>query len=500
MKNQKSNMIETGAVMIDVGSYTTKIGNCGDISPKFIIPSCSGIKGKREIDASKENTTETAKSITSQRDRLQDFVFCHENLTYPHQQMDIIWAMENGSIKNWDVYESLLRYGIYHSHALNFEDLERHPVIISETPWNKGQSRMKQMEILFESLGTKMGFIARASSLAAFSAGRPTGMVLDIGHHSTSISPVVDGFTLTRNVERSAIGGEMLSKALTKWLEANDIEIDPFYDRKGGDNTKGKTGTMHSSSSATPSSSSASASSNQPLNQLHDLSQFTKSYLTYQTSSTIEAIKESTISLKPLPIDPTTLADCEIPYELPDGQVIDINKGAYLVSETLWNPSCWVSFAEYTMKSGISGTPDTFGSGAASATPQTSLSFSPTKLLSSIEEIGLSKSKSVTSTLISCFENVDPTIRRELWGNLLVVGGGSCVKGFSERFVQEVDTHAPASVRVKVIASTILEERKVATWIGGSLLGSLESFTQKWVSKAEYDEVGPSIVEKKCLC
>ncbi|KAH7827786.1 Actin-related protein 4 [Monocercomonoides exilis] len=195
---------------------------------------------------------------------------------------------------------------------------------------------MKQMKILFESLGTKMGFIARTSSLAAFSSGRLTGMVLDIGHHSTDVSPIVDGFSLSWNVECSAIEGEIFSKALAKWLEANDIENNPVYERKSGENTKGKTGPMHSSSSATPSSSSsASASSNQPLNQLHDLSQFTKSYLTYQTLSAIEAIMESTISLKPSPAGSTTLADCDIHYELSNRQAIDINAGSCLSKETL---------------------------------------------------------------------------------------------------------------------------------------------------------------------
>ena len=42
-------------------------------------------------------------------------------------------------------------------------------------------------------------------------------------------------------------------------------------------------------------------------------------------------------------------------------------------------------------------------------------------------------------------------------------------------------------------------ERKYSVWIGGSILGSLSTFQQMWISKAEYDEAGPTIVHRKCM-
>lgn len=37
----------------------------------------------------------------------------------------------------------------------------------------------------------------------------------------------------------------------------------------------------------------------------------------------------------------------------------------------------------------------------------------------------------------------------------------------------------------------------IAVWIGGSILASLSTFQQMWISKQEYDESGPSIVHRK---
>merc|ERR1711962_1768975 len=42
-------------------------------------------------------------------------------------------------------------------------------------------------------------------------------------------------------------------------------------------------------------------------------------------------------------------------------------------------------------------------------------------------------------------------------------------------------------------------ERKYSVWIGGSILASLSTFQQMWISKQEYDECGPSIVHRKCF-
>lgn len=51
------------------------------------------------------------------------------------------------------------------------------------------------------------------------------------------------------------------------------------------------------------------------------------------------------------------------------------------------------------------------------------------------------------------------------------------------------------------LSSQIIEppERKVLRVMGGSILASLSTFQQMWITKREYDEQGPSIVQHKCF-
>lgn len=42
-------------------------------------------------------------------------------------------------------------------------------------------------------------------------------------------------------------------------------------------------------------------------------------------------------------------------------------------------------------------------------------------------------------------------------------------------------------------------EHKYSVWIGGSILASLSTFKQMWISKQWYNELAPSIIHHKCF-
>uniref|UniRef100_A0A7S2UUF9 Actin n=1 Tax=Fibrocapsa japonica TaxID=94617 RepID=A0A7S2UUF9_9STRA len=95
-------------------------------------------------------------------------------------------------------------------------------------------------------------------------------------------------------------------------------------------------------------------------------------------------------------------------------------------------------------------------------------------------------------TIMKC----DMDVRKELYNNVVLSGGTTMFPGIEDRLTKELTSLAPSTMKVKVIAPN---ERKYSVWIGGSILASLQSFQQMWISKAEYDESGPSIIHKKCF-
>ena len=90
----------------------------------------------------------------------------------------------------------------------------------------------------------------------------------------------------------------------------------------------------------------------------------------------------------------------------------------------------------------------------------------------------------------------DIDIRKDLYRDIVLSGGTSMYPGLADRMQKEVSHLAPSGTKVKVIAPP---ERKYSVWIGGSILASLSTFQQLWITKQQYDESGPSIVHRKCF-
>ena len=79
----------------------------------------------------------------------------------------------------------------------------------------------------------------------------------------------------------------------------------------------------------------------------------------------------------------------------------------------------------------------------------------------------------------------DVDIRKDLYGNVVLSGGSSMFPGIADRMQKELTALAPSTMKIKIIAPP---ERKYSVWIGGSILASLSTFQQMWISKVEYDE------------
>jgi actin-related protein len=144
-----------------------------------------------------------------------------------------------------------------------------------------------------------------------------------------------------------------------------------------------------------------------------------------------------------------TSSDIEKNYELPDGQVITIGNERFRCPEVMFKPN-----------------------------------------LIGKESSGVHKL--TYDSIMKC----DVDIRRDLYTNTVLSGGTTMFPGIDVRLTKEMTALAPASIKVKIVAPP---ERKYSVWIGGSILSSLSTFQEMWITKDEYDESGPGIVHRKCF-
>jgi centractin len=99
-----------------------------------------------------------------------------------------------------------------------------------------------------------------------------------------------------------------------------------------------------------------------------------------------------------------------------------------------------------------------------------------------------------SAALLAALSRTDLDLRAPLLGSLVLAGGSTATPGFAARVLAEVRRGAPPDARVRVWAPA---ERKVLTWLGGSILASLATFRKMCVTREEWEEEGPAALHRR---
>jgi len=97
----------------------------------------------------------------------------------------------------------------------------------------------------------------------------------------------------------------------------------------------------------------------------------------------------------------------------------------------------------------------------------------------------------IYNSIMSC----DIHLRRQLFGNIILSGGGTMMKGFKERLQKELTSLVFPGVKVNIIAE---EERIFHVFKGAHHLLQIPDFSKMWMMKWEYDEYGPWRSHTRC--
>ncbi|KAK4871505.1 hypothetical protein RN001_015629 [Aquatica leii] len=311
-----------------------------------------------------------------------------------------------------------------------------HPVLITEPPWVTPPKREQMAELMFEKYKVPALYLGKNAALAAFANGRPTCLVVDSGATHTSAVPVHDGIVLTQAVVKSPVGGDYISAQCRNYLEEKNIDVIPPY--------------MVSSKEITKPDEPASWKIKNCLPKVTD------SWHNYMVKEVMQDFQASVLQVSDNLYDEEIVKSMPaIHYEFPNGFHKDFGVERFKIPEPLFNPTT-----------------------SAKASIQPILGVGPL----------------VTTSVGMC----DIDIRPAMYGSVVVTGGNSNIQGFNERLNRDLAAKTPPSMRLKVISATGAVERKFGAWIGGSILSSLGSFQQLWISKQEYDEGGKAIVQAKC--
>jgi len=313
---------------------------------------------------------------------------------------------------------------------------ELHPVLFSEAPWNKKDRREQLCELMFEKYNVPAFFLVKNAVLAAFANGRSTGLVIDSGATHTSAVPVHDGYVLQHAIVKSPLGADFLTNQCQQFLDDKKVDIVAPYQIK----EKKEVG----------------EGSKAKWTKKPNLPEVTKSWHEYQIREVVRDFQHNVLQVHEQPYNEETCSSIpQVEHEFPHGWHDDFGVDRFKIAEALFDPS------------GIRGSNTGTMMGAAHV---------------------------VTTSVGMC----DVDLRPSLYGSVVVTGGNTLLQGFNDRLNRDLSIKTPSTMRFKLIAANGPQERRYGSWIGGSILASLGSFQQMWVSKQEYEDGGRSQVDRKC--
>jgi actin, other eukaryote len=344
-------------------------------------------------------------------------------------------------VKNWEQLETLWKVMM---DDIGLTSSDSTSVLITEAPNASHLDRLKWAEMLFETYRVPSIYIANSASLSLFASGRTTGVVVECGAGITSSVPVFEGLALAHASTTIDYAGQDISYNILTSLEDQGVSIDAPYARMLKERM-------------------AFIKSTQPITQ------------TKRPGSRATTVTSSTAAFD----DPIAH------FSLPDGTDVSVDR-------TLFS-RC---------------TDDLF----------VNTSFEPNGLISQ-----------VTETLQLC----DDSLQKDLSNNIVIAGGTSMISGESSPLVCLASSHSigfgdrlerdlsalvfknstsrkpPANIRVVPSSSFrssfvfvfsplstlthhreagYTSQRKVAAWIGGSIVASLETFRQMKITRQEWEE------------
>jgi len=196
MSDDEDGIDEETVVIIDNGSGDCKIGLSTGEQPKTF---------PEVIGKPRKNWKSTL---------AKDAYFGHEVIEHG-DKLAVSYPLENGIIENFENMELLWEHVFIGELDV---DPSRHPVLLTEPPYNPKPNREKMVEIMFETFGVPALNISIQGVLALLGQGRTTGLVLDSGEGVTHTIPVYDGYGLTPGIMRLDLAGRELNTLLAKLL------------------------------------------------------------------------------------------------------------------------------------------------------------------------------------------------------------------------------------------------------------------------------------------
>jgi actin-related protein len=179
--------------------------------PTFAVPAIYG-----RISESSQATIMSG-SVLAELNSSPDSVLVGNNALLRKALLHLENIMDRGVVTNWSIMSRLIK-SVYEEHM--FTKADQFAVLLTESTLNPVSNREQFARILFQDFKIPALYFAKGSVLALNAAGLTTGLVVDLGHSSTSIVPIYEGIIIKHACQRLNVAGYDITDQLARMVSA----------------------------------------------------------------------------------------------------------------------------------------------------------------------------------------------------------------------------------------------------------------------------------------
>ncbi|KAJ1961025.1 hypothetical protein GGI12_003479 [Dipsacomyces acuminosporus] len=132
----------------------------------------------------------------------------------------IVDVIPNGFVKDWDALSGLLRHVLTRELGIRIID-NNCPILFSVPPlWPKSDLE-SLTQIAFEHLNVPSILITEQPLMAIFGNNTVNGVVIDFGHTSTTVSPIIESCIQASCIQQSSVAGAAVTAHLHRLLQSS---------------------------------------------------------------------------------------------------------------------------------------------------------------------------------------------------------------------------------------------------------------------------------------
>lgn len=189
-------------IVIDNGSYTTKAGFASEELPQMVFSSVYG------------QAPDTNGEIIIGDDQL---------LSNP--SVEVMTLLDDGLIYNFDGVTR--NWSHVYQHLDNGAEVNsnEYPLMLTEEPWNTLKNKVTATQLAFETFEVPLFSLVKTPLAQLYQTGKSSGLVIDIGAATTSVTPILDGIIQSKASFHTKYGGDFLNLHIAHYFKGQIADM-----------------------------------------------------------------------------------------------------------------------------------------------------------------------------------------------------------------------------------------------------------------------------------